>query len=41
VVQGSTVVLCLKVGACVSGSWCFHPFGAETLREFLLPSSGF
>jgi hypothetical protein len=22
------------------GSWCFHPVGAGTLRELVLPSSG-
>jgi hypothetical protein len=30
----------LQVGACVTGSWCFHPVGVGTLRELLLPSSG-
>jgi hypothetical protein len=30
VVQGRTIVLCYKVGACVTGSWCFHPVGAGT-----------
>jgi hypothetical protein len=30
----------IQVGACVSGSWCFHPVGAGTLRELLLPSNG-
>jgi hypothetical protein len=31
----------IQVGSCVTGSWSFHPFGAGTLREFLLPSCGF
>jgi hypothetical protein len=31
----------IQVGACVTGSWCFHPVGAGTLRELVLPSSGF
>jgi hypothetical protein len=30
----------MQVGACVTGSWCFHPVGAGVLREFVLPSSG-
>jgi hypothetical protein len=30
----------MQVGACVTGSWCFHPVGAGTLRELVLPSSG-
>jgi hypothetical protein len=30
----------IQVNACVSGSWCFHPVGAGTLRELVLPSSG-
>jgi hypothetical protein len=30
----------IQVGACVTGSWCFHPVGAGTLRELVLPSSG-
>jgi hypothetical protein len=40
VVQGRTIVLCYTGGACVTGSWCFHPVGAGTLRELVLPSSG-
>jgi hypothetical protein len=30
----------LQVGARVTRSWCFHPVGVGTLREFLIPSSG-
>jgi hypothetical protein len=30
----------IQVGACVTGSWHFHPVGAGTLRELVLPSSG-
>jgi hypothetical protein len=30
----------IQVGACVTGSWFFHPVGVGTLRELLLPSSG-
>ena len=30
----------IQVGAWVTGSWCFHPVGAGTLRELVLPSSG-
>jgi hypothetical protein len=30
----------IQVGACMTGSWCFHPVGAGTFRELVLPSSG-
>jgi hypothetical protein len=30
----------LQVGSRVTVSWCFHLVGAGTLRELLLPSSG-
>jgi hypothetical protein len=30
----------LQVGAYVTGSWCFQPVCAGTLRELLIPSSG-
>jgi hypothetical protein len=30
----------IQVGACVTGSWCFHPVSVGTLRELVLPSSG-
>jgi hypothetical protein len=30
----------IQVGACVTGSWCFHPVGAGIFRELVLPSSG-
>jgi hypothetical protein len=29
----------IQVGSCVTGSWCFHPVGAGTLRKLVLPSS--
>jgi hypothetical protein len=30
----------IQVCAYLTGSWCFHPVGAGTLRELVLPSSG-
>jgi len=30
----------IQVSASVTRSWCFHPVGAGTLRELVLPSSG-
>jgi hypothetical protein len=30
----------MQVGACVTGSWCFHPVGAGVFTELVLPSSG-
>jgi hypothetical protein len=38
--KGELLFSILQVGACVTGSWCFHPVGAGTLRELFLPSSG-
>ena len=38
--KGEQVFSVIQVGACVTGSWCFHPVGAGTLRELVLPSSG-
>jgi hypothetical protein len=38
--KGEQVFYVIQVGACVTGSWCFHPVGAGTLRELVLPSSG-
>jgi hypothetical protein len=38
--KGELLFSVLQVGACVTGSWCFHLVGAGTLRELLLPSSG-
>jgi hypothetical protein len=29
----------MQVGACVAGSWCFHPVGAGNFRKLVLPSS--
>ena len=30
----------MQVGACVTGSWCFHPIGAGTLMELVLVKLG-
>ena len=38
--KGEQVFSVIQVGACVTGSWCFHPVGARTFRELVLPSSG-
>jgi hypothetical protein len=38
--KGEPLFSIIQVGACVIGSWCFHPVGAGTLRELVLPSSG-
>jgi hypothetical protein len=38
--KGELLFFVLQVGACVTGSWCFHPVGVGTPRELLLPSSG-
>jgi hypothetical protein len=38
--KGEQVFSVIQVGACVTGSWCFHPVGVGTLRELVLPSSG-
>jgi hypothetical protein len=38
--KGEQVFSVIQVGACVTGSWWFHPVGAGTLRELVLPSSG-
>jgi hypothetical protein len=38
--KGELLFSILQVGVCVTGSWCFHPISAGTLRELLLPSSG-
>jgi hypothetical protein len=38
--KGERLFSVTQVGACVTGSWCFHPVGVGRLREFLLPSSG-
>jgi hypothetical protein len=29
----------IQVGACVTGSWCFHPVGDGTLKKLVLPSN--
>jgi hypothetical protein len=38
--KGELLFFIVQVGACVTGSWCFHPVGARTLKELVLPSSG-
>jgi hypothetical protein len=38
--KGELLFFVIQVGAYVTGSWCFHPVGAGTLRELVLPSSG-
>jgi hypothetical protein len=38
--KGELVFSVIQVGACVTGSCCFHTAGVETLRELVLPSSG-
>jgi hypothetical protein len=38
--KGELLFSVMQVGACVTGSWGFHPLGAGTLRELVLPSSG-
>jgi hypothetical protein len=37
--KGEQVFFVIQVGACVTGSWFFHPVGAGTLSELVLPSS--
>jgi hypothetical protein len=38
--KGEQVFSVIQVGAYVTRSWCFHPVGAGTLGELVLPSSG-
>jgi hypothetical protein len=38
--KGELLFSVIQVGAYVTGSWCFHPVVARTLRELVLPSSG-
>jgi hypothetical protein len=38
--KGELMFSVIQVGACVTGSWCFHPVGVGTFRELFLPSSG-
>jgi hypothetical protein len=38
--KGEQVFSVIQVGACVTGSWCFHSVGVGTLGELVLPSSG-
>ena len=38
--KGEILFSVMQVGACVTGSWCFHPVGAGTPRELVIPSSG-
>ena len=37
--KGEQVFSVIQVGACVTGSWCFHLVGAGTFRKLVLPSS--
>jgi hypothetical protein len=37
--KGELLFSVIQVGACISGSRCFHPVGAGTLRGLVLPSS--
>jgi hypothetical protein len=32
--KGEQVFSVIQVGACVTGSWCFHPVGAGTLGSW-------
>jgi hypothetical protein len=34
--KGEQVFSVIQVGACVTGSWCFHPVSAGTLGELVL-----
>jgi hypothetical protein len=36
---GEQVFSIIQVGACVTGSWCFHPVGDGTFKKLVLPSS--
>jgi hypothetical protein len=38
--KGELLFFVVQVGVYVTRSWCFHPVGARTLRELVLPSSG-
>jgi hypothetical protein len=38
--KGKLLFSIIQVGACVTGTWCFHLVGAGTLRELLLPFNG-
>jgi hypothetical protein len=38
--KGEPLFSVIQVGAYVTGSWCFHPVGAGTLGELVLPSCG-
>jgi hypothetical protein len=38
--KGEQFFSIIQVGACVTGSWCFHLVGVGTLRELLFPYSG-
>jgi hypothetical protein len=37
--KGEPLFSVIQFGACVTGSWCFHPVGAGTLKKLVLPSS--
>jgi hypothetical protein len=38
--KGELLFCVIQVSACVTRSWCFHPIGAGTLMDLVLPSSG-
>jgi hypothetical protein len=38
--KGELLFYVIQVRSCVTRSWCFHPVGAGTLKELVLPSSG-
>ena len=37
--KGELLFSVLQVGACMIGSWCFHPVGVGTLRELVLSNN--
>jgi hypothetical protein len=39
--KGELLFSILQVGACMIRIWCFHPVGARTIGELVLPSSWF
>jgi hypothetical protein len=39
--KGEILFYVIQFGACVTGHWSFHPIGVGTLRELVLPSSGY
>jgi hypothetical protein len=37
--KGELLLSTIQVGACLSGSRCFHPVGVRIIKELVLPSS--